>query len=285
MKKIENKGTLYIVSTPIGNLADVTIRALNTLREVDFVAAENRNRAKKLLSAYNIDGKILSYREENRKRAAEDIVEKINDGKSIALISDAGTPTMSDPGDYLIARCIEEGIQVVPVPGPSSITCALSVSGLDTSGFIFFGFLERKGKKRAEQLTALGEEGRTSVIFESPKRILKTLTDILKSVGDVEAVLCRELTKLHEEVIRGKVSEIVMEIEGRGEVKGEIVLLISGRGKGEKMPDMESVTERVRELLKEEPDKRVKDTAKEVAAEFGVSARDVYEIILSERGK
>lgn len=285
MKKIENKGILYIVSTPIGNLKDITIRAINTLKEVDFIAVEDKRRAKKLLSAYAIDGKIVSYREENRERMTEEIVKFINGGKNIALISDAGTPTISDPGDYLINRCIEEGIVVVPIPGPTSIICALSASGLDTSGFVFFGFLDRKGKKRANQLLKLVEEKRTSVIFESPKRILKTLTDILENIGDVRAVLCRELTKLHEEIIRGKVSEIAGEIVKRGEVKGEIVLLISGRGEGKDDLDRDILIEKVKRLLKENSGKRGKEIAKEVAAEFGIPARDVYEIILREKGK
>jgi 16S rRNA (cytidine1402-2'-O)-methyltransferase len=289
MKKDENSkvksGLLYVVSTPIGNLKDITLRALETLKDVDFIAAENIGRARKLLSAYVINSKVISYREENRKRATKKIVENINFGKNVALISDAGTPTLSDPGDYLIKQCIDIGINVVTIPGPSSITSALSVSGLDTSEFVFLGFLARKGKERKSQLLGIKSEKRTSVIFESPKRIVKTLSDILDVAENRDAVVLRELTKMNEETIRGSVSEIKDELEGRGEVKGEIVLLVSGGKEGGKKLDEKVVVEKIKGILRENPDEKTKELAKTIADEFGISVRDAYRMVVNEREK
>lgn len=276
-------GILYVVATPIGNLKDITIRGLQTLRDVDFIAAENIKRAKKLLSVYDIKTKIISYREENRERATRMIIDKINDGKNIALISDAGTPTVSDPGDYLIKKCVEGGIPVVPVPGPSSIICALSVSGLDTSEFSFLGFLARKGKKRLEQISKIEGDGRTSVIFESPKRIAKTLSDILNIIGERKAAVCRELTKLNEEVIRGSLSVIIDELEKRGEIKGEIVLMVSGGGGIRSRLDRDDLISEVKKYVEQNPEKKTKEVAKILAARLGVSVKEIYKIAVGER--
>ncbi len=276
---------LYVVSTPIGNLKDITLRAIETLKDVDFIAAENRGRARKLLSAYMIKNKIVSYREENRRKATKMILESINSGKNVALISDAGTPTLSDPGDYLIKECIDCGINVVTIPGPSSITSALSVSGLDTSEFVFLGFLARKGKERKSQLLGLLHERKTTVIFESPKRIVKTLSDILDVVKNRSAVLLRELTKMNEEIIRGSVSELKTELERKGEVKGEIVLLISGGEGNKKELDERAVIEIIKKILKENPEEKTKELAKTIADEFGISVRDAYGMIVNEREK
>jgi 16S rRNA (cytidine1402-2'-O)-methyltransferase len=192
---------------------------------------------------------------------------------------------VSDPGDYLIRKCVEAKIAVVPIPGPSSVTCALSVSGLDTSEFSFPGFLARKGKKRVEQIERIGGEGRTTVILESPKRVVRTLVDILNIVGDREAAVCREMTKLNEEVIRGPVSEIISVLEMRGEVKGEIVIVVSGGGGGVKSLSRDDIITEVRRYIEENPGKKTREAAKVLAARLGVSARDIYEMVLKERGK
>ena len=285
MKNSEKSGLLYVVSTPIGNLKDITLRALETLKDVDFIAAENRGRSRKLLSAYMINNRIVSYREENREKATKKILESINSGKNVALISDAGTPTLSDPGDYLIKHCIDCGIYVVAIPGPSSITSALSVSGLDTSEFVFLGFFARKGKERKNQLLGLLHEKKTSVVFESPKRIVKTLSDILDVVENRPAVLLRELTKMNEEIIRGTIFDIKTELEVKGEVKGEIVLLISGEGEKKKELDERAVVEKIKKFLKENPEEKTKELAKTIADEFSISVRDAYRMVVNERGK
>ena len=289
MKKVGNSnvksGLLYVVSTPIGNLKDITLRALETLKDVDFIAAENIGRARKLLSAHIINSKVISYREENRKRATKKIVENINAGKKVALISDAGTPTLSDPGHYLIKHCIDSGINVVTIPGPSSITSALSVSGLDTSEFVFLGFLARKGRERKNQLLGLKNETRATVIFESPKRIVRTLSDILDVAENRFAVFLRELTKMNEEIIRGTVLDIKDELEGRGEVKGEIVLIISGGEVEGKKLDERVVIEKVKSVLSKNPEEKTKELAKTIADEFGISVRDAYRMVINEREK
>ena len=281
MKNLKNNGCLYVVSTPIGNLKDITIRAIETLKYVDIVCAEDIKSTKKLLSAYGIRKEITSYREENKRRTTPRIIKEIKIGKNIALTSEAGTPLMSDPGDLLISSCVKEGIKVIPVPGPSSILAALTVSGLDTSEFSFLGFIARKGKKRREVLTSVAAEEKTTVIFESPVRIIGTLSDILKYVGDRDVALCRELTKLHEEVVRGKVSDVLSELRERGEIKGEVVVVISGKDKEVDIKiDGEALREEALKAIRENPDAGSKELAGILAEELGISKKAAYKEIL-----
>jgi 16S rRNA (cytidine1402-2'-O)-methyltransferase len=222
------KGILYIVSTPIGNLEDVTLRAVRVLKEVNLIAAEDTRRTGLLLKHYDIRTPLTSFFEGNELKKRDFILSKLTDGDSISLVSDAGTPGISDPGFRLIQRAIEEKIPIVPIPGPSAVIAALSVSGLPTDAFLFRGFLSHKSKKRRDLLQELEGLRETLVFYESPYRILETLQDILDILGDREIVLARELTKAYEEILRGKVSDIRRQVAGR-RLKGEITLVISGK--------------------------------------------------------
>jgi len=222
------EGILYIVSTPIGNMEDITLRALRILKEVDLIAAEDTRRTGLLLKRFGIQAPLTSYFEGNELRKREDILAKLNKGKKVALVSDAGTPGISDPGFRLIQLAIENRLPVIPIPGPSAVITALSVSGLPTDAFLFKGFLPHKSKKRRDLLKDLELVKETVVFYESPHRLFETLRDILEIFGDREIVLTRELTKVYEEIIRGKVSEILNQLGDRT-LKGEITLVISGK--------------------------------------------------------
>ena len=222
------KGTLYIVSTPIGNMEDITLRALRILKEVDLIAAEDTRRTGLLLKHFGIQAPLTSYFEGNELKKKEFILEKLKEGKKVALVSDAGTPGVSDPGFRLIQLAIENQLPIVPIPGSSAVITALSVSGLPTDAFLFKGFLPHKSKKRRDLLGELENVRETLVFYESPHRISETLRDILEILGDREIVLTRELTKVYEEIIRGKVSEILNQVGDRT-LKGEITLVISGK--------------------------------------------------------
>jgi len=222
------KGTLYIVSTPIGNLEDITLRALRILKEVDLIAAEDTRHTGLLLRHFGIQTPLTSYFQGNESKKKEFILSKLRQGHRVALVSDAGTPGISDPGFRLIQTAIGNQIPIVPIPGPSAVIAALSVSGLPTDAFLFKGFFPHKSKKRKDVLNELKEVRETLVFYESPHRILETLKDILEILGDREMVLTRELTKVYEEILRGKVSEIQTQI-GQRQLKGEITLVISGR--------------------------------------------------------
>ena len=221
-------GTLYIVSTPIGNLEDITLRALRILKEVDLIAAEDTRHTILLLRHFGIQTPLTSYFEGNELKKKEFIVSKLNQGDRVALVSDAGTPGISDPGFRLIQTAIENQIPIIPIPGPSAAIAALSVSGLPTDAFFFKGFLPHKSKKRQDLLKQLGYARETLIFYESPHRLSEALNDLLNILGDREMVLTRELTKIYEEVLRGKVSEIKEQI-GERKLKGEITLVISGK--------------------------------------------------------
>ncbi|NWF92881.1 MAG: 16S rRNA (cytidine(1402)-2'-O)-methyltransferase [Syntrophaceae bacterium] len=223
-----DRGILYIVSTPIGNLEDITLRALRILKEVDLIAAEDTRHTGLLLSHFGIEKPLTSYFEGNELKKKWFILARLKQGDRIALVSDAGTPGISDPGFRLIKAAIENQIPVVPIPGPSALTAALSVSGLPTDAFLFKGFLPHKSKKRRELLKGLEEAKETLIFYESPHRITETLKDIAEILGDREMVLTRELTKVYEEIFRGKVSQVQDQISKRA-LKGEITLVVSGK--------------------------------------------------------
>ncbi len=221
--------SLYVVSTPIGNLKDITLRALEVLGSCSIIAAEDTRESGKILARFEIHVPMTSYHDFNKEEKAPVLVERMRQGESVALVCDAGTPTISDPGYYLINRAIEAGIPVIPIPGPSAAIAALAVSGLPTDRFVFEGFLSKKSGQRAARLSKLAEEARTLVFFESPFRIQKILAEIAEAFGGGRrAVLAREMTKLHEEIIRGTLSEICAKIAQR-RLKGEITLVIEGK--------------------------------------------------------
>lgn len=218
-------GTLYIVATPIGNLADITLRAIETLKSVDLIAAEDTRHTKILLDKYEISKPTTSYFAHSKVQKAEYIISLLKDGKSVAIVSDAGTPGISDPGYKIIRMAIDNGIAVVPIPGPSGLVTALTASGKPTDSFTFEGFLSNKSGKRKNQLKKLKDEGRTAVIYESPHRISKALEDILEVYGDIDIVLARELTKKFEEIRREKVSEAIAHFKS-SEPRGEFIVVI-----------------------------------------------------------
>ena len=221
---MSNIGQLFVVGTPIGNLEDITLRAISTLQNVNLILAEDTRNSKKLLNAHNIDSKMISYHDHSSEKEIKKIVDLLLDGKDLALISDAGTPTISDPGYGLIRECIKNDIAIIPVPGVSSITAAMSVSGLPSDSFTFIGFLpQKKGRlKKINQLQALDN---TIILFESPFRLKKTLNQLLEHLGNRTVVIGRELTKLYEEVIRGNLKDVIVHFS-ESKIKGEIVIMI-----------------------------------------------------------
>ncbi len=268
------QGSLYIVATPIGNLEDITLRAVRILSEVSLIAAEDTRRTRKLLSRYDIHVPLTSYHDHNKDEKAEVIIARLKEGRSAALVSDAGTPGISDPGYYLINRAVEEGIAVVPVPGPTAAMAAVSVSGLPTDSFVFEGFLPARRTQRLKRLEALSDEARTIILYEAPHRIAACLSDILDVLGDRRACLARELTKVHEEIMRGKISAIISSI-GSKIPKGEIALVIEGRRVGASEASVLSIPDHVYKLVREEGIGK-KEAMARVAALRGVPKRLVY---------
>jgi 16S rRNA (cytidine1402-2'-O)-methyltransferase len=220
------KGNLFLVATPIGNLGDITLRALETLRNVDVIAAEDTRRTRKLLSYFDIHKPLVSYHEHNARASGNDLVEKIASGKNVALVTDAGTPCVSDPGEFLVQAALEQGIEPVVIPGPTALICALIVSGLASHPFAFLGFVPTKGAGRRRFFQKYAGLEMTLILYESPKRLLKTLKDISQNWGDRNTAIARELTKMHEEIFRGPISEALLHFSG--EVRGEIVLVVEG---------------------------------------------------------
>jgi 16S rRNA (cytidine1402-2'-O)-methyltransferase len=227
----KQEGRLYLVATPIGNLQDITLRAIKVLRSVDLIAAEDTRRARQLLARYRVKAPLTSFFEHNEPAKKEGLIKRLVKGQAIALISDAGTPGVSDPGFRLIRQAIEQGIEVIPIPGPTAHVAALIVSGLPTDSFHFFGFLPPKGAKRKKRLEEIKELRGTIILYEAPHRLLRTLQDLKDCCGDREIVVAREMTKTYEEVIRGKITGVLEGLQGK-KIRGEITLVVAGRGKG-----------------------------------------------------
>jgi 16S rRNA (cytidine1402-2'-O)-methyltransferase len=269
-------GTLYVVATPLGNLEDVTLRALRILKEVALVACEDTRRTATLLRSQGIGTRTTSYFEHNERWKGERILDELRAGHDVALVSDAGTPGISDPGYRLVRDAREQGLPVVPIPGPSAAIAALSVSGLPTDRFRFVGFLPSRAAARRRDLDALASASETLVFYESPQRIVSCLDDMAAALGDREAFLFREATKVHEEYVRGPLSDLRARLAGRDAVKGEIVLVVAGAPEAA----VEDVTaeDLFARLTAEGLTRR--DAVKEVARRLGLPARDVYKRVL-----
>jgi 16S rRNA (cytidine1402-2'-O)-methyltransferase len=269
-------GILYIVATPIGNLEDITLRALRVLKEVDVIAAEDTRHTQILLSHHDIHTPLTSYHEHNEKTKAQDLVAQLARGQNIALVSDAGTPTISDPGFRLVVQAIRAGVRIIPIPGASALTAVLSATGLPTDRFVFEGFLPAKKKQRRERLQILRDEIRTLIFYEAPHRLRDTLEDIHELLGNREAVLAREVSKIHEEFLRGPISELVRALGG-GDVRGEVTLIISGSA-GESRVNEDLLKAEIRELKRQ--GLRVKEIAEVLGEKFGYPKRDIYRLAL-----
>lgn len=285
MSKQENEGgCLYLVATPIGNLEDITLRALRILQEVDVVAAEDTRHSRKLLAHYDIHRPLTSYYQHNLQEKGALLLRQMAAGKKVALISDAGMPGISDPGQDLVAKAIQADIPVIPIPGPTASLTALVISGLPSDRFVFEGFLPRKGKERAARLEALRGEPRTMLFYEAPHRLLSTLQDLRQHLGDREIVIARELSKKHEEVLRGTISTIY-EHYANHEPKGEFTLVLAGQTavlQGEE-PDLEGVARMVLELEKAGLERKA--AIKELAQKHGIAKRELYKAVLTALGK
>ncbi len=271
----KKKGVLYVVATPIGNLEDMTYRAVRILREAGLIACEDTRHTRKLLDHYGIEAKLVSYHEHNEAERAEELVEKLLAGVNVAQVSDAGMPGISDPGYRVIRLAIEEGIRVVPVPGPSALVTALAASGLPTDAFEFRGFLPAKSGQRRTVLEEIRGAEHTVVFYEAPHRIQETLEDIVAVLGPARpVVIARELTKVHEEFLRGTAGQIAEQVRGR-ELKGEITLLI-GKAEGvERAVGEADLGARMQEIMREQKVDE-KTALKVVAKERGVSKSEVY---------
>ncbi len=241
----EGIGTLYIVATPIGNLDDMTFRAARTLGEVDLVAAEDTRHSRKLLTALGIHTELVSYREHNREEAAARITARILQGKDVALITDAGTPGVSDPGHFLVGQCLGKSIKVVPIPGPSAVTALISASGMEMTRFLFQGFLPPKTGAREAALRELASTGFPFVLYESPNRVLATMELLARIVPGRQVVLGREMTKLHEEFIRGQAEDVARRL-ARDPIRGEVAVLVEGGEQTRRSVDLLPAVRRLR---------------------------------------
>jgi len=279
----KKKGVLYVVATPIGNREDITLRALKILRDVDLVAVEDTRKSGKFLSHHKIKNRLVSYHEHNEKKRTPELLGKLQDGTSIALVSNAGTPGVSDPGYCLVAAAIANKISVIPVPGPSAATTAMSASGLPSDSFVFIGFSPKKKGKRMKFLAELAVEPRTLIFYESPKRILTFLEEVVSHIGDRPAVLAREMTKLHEEFIRGSVSEILQTMKARPEIRGECTLLVAGRQEEEAVSPA-IVKAEIKTAL-EKQQSGLSEIARTIAKKYGLPKNEVYEMALKVGGQ
>ncbi|HKW58066.1 MAG TPA: 16S rRNA (cytidine(1402)-2'-O)-methyltransferase [Candidatus Acidoferrum sp.] len=277
-------GCLYLVGTPIGNLEDITLRALRVLKEVDEIACEDTRHTQKLLAHYDIRKPLVSYHEHNEMTRAPELLISLEQGAKIALVSDAGMPLVSDPGHRLVALCLRHHVPVVPVPGPSAILASLSASGLPTEEFLFVGFLPARSGERRRTLERLRLEDRTIILYEAPHRIAECLADAREILGDRSACLAREVTKLHEEFRRGKLADLAASLADRP-AKGEITLLIAPEdsdGRRSSANPLQSLAGRVEELIHQAKLDR-KEALKLAAKEHGLSRREAYDKMVSAR--
>ena len=279
------KGKLYLCATPIGNLEDITFRVLRTLKEADLIAAEDTRNSRKLLNHFEIKTPMTSYHEYNKYEKGRWLVRQMEEGKQVALITDAGTPGISDPGEELVAMCWEAGIEITSLPGPAACITALTVSGLSTRRFSFEAFLPQDKKQRQEVLEELKKDTRTLIFYEAPHRLVKTLEELLKELGNRKITVCRELTKKHETLFKTDL-EKALDWYRENSPKGECVLVLEGKSREEikeeersKLEDM-SVPEHVEFYLKQGMEK--KEAMKQVAKDRGVSKREIYGVLLQE---
>jgi 16S rRNA (cytidine1402-2'-O)-methyltransferase len=267
---------LYVVATPIGNLEDITLRALRILKEADLIACEDTRQTQKLLNHYGVTTRTTSYHEHNEAERSQELAHDLSQGLRLALVTDAGMPGISDPGFRLISLAIGQGIPVIPIPGAAAVVTALVASGLPTDSFRFNGFLPAKSGQRTRMLESIRTSPRTQVFYEAPHRVKEVLTDIVEVLGPGRrVVVARELTKIHEEFLRGNAGEILETLNARGEIKGEITLLIGKAEEGDQAGSRVRISERLQQIMSEE---RMDEKAalKRIAKELGISKSEAY---------
>lgn len=264
-------GKLYLVATPIGNLDDITLRAIKVLEEVDVIAAEDTRHSLKLLNHLEISKPLISYHRHNEEIKKDGLIEKLINGENIALITDAGTPAISDPGEVIVKEAIENNIEIVPIPGACALINALICSGFSTKEFSFYGFLPLNKKLRNAKFEQLKKENKTVIIYEAPHKIVVTLNDIYKNLGDVNIVLARELTKIHESFVRGKISEIIEKVES---LKGEMIIIIEQNE--EYTPEKEELSVEEQYNLYKSQGLSKNEIIKKIAKNNGVKKNDIY---------
>lgn len=274
---------LYVVGTPIGNLSDMTPRAIEILGSVDFIAAEDTRVTMKLLTHFDIHKPLISYYEHNLRVKGEEIINRMLDGENCAIVTDAGMPCISDPGEDLVKLCVDHGIEVNVVPSPTAAMSALAISGLSTSRFSFEGFLSVTKKQRFAHLEEVKDLKHTLIFYEAPHKLKKTLNDMLQILGDRRVSLCREMTKIHEEVLRGRISELISYYENTNP-KGEFVIVVEGNVK---IPEERYVPEEAIEYARQliVSGEKVSDACKEAAKKYGFTKSEIYSGVISENRK
>jgi len=274
---------LYLVATPIGNLEDITLRAIRVLKQADVIACEDTRQTQKLLNHYGIATRTISYHEHNEASRAAELIRELEKGLRIAVVSDAGMPGISDPGFRLVSLAIERGVPILPIPGPAAFLTALVASGLPTESFSFRGFLPAKSGARRKSLEKILNSGEVQIFYEAPHRINETLADVVEVLGaDRLVVVARELTKIHEEFLRGTAQKVAQTLDTRGEIKGEITLVIGKAAEGHSAPRGTSIRERIEQIMREE---KVDEKAalKKVAKERGISKSAAYRELQKSR--
>ena len=274
-------GILYIVATPIGNLEDITLRALRILKEADLIAAEDTRHSRKLLTHFGISRPLTSYFDHNKEVKGAAILERLREGQNVALITDAGTPCVSDPGYQLVRDAVAAGVRVVPIPGATAAMTALSASGLASDSFTFAGFLPNRQGKRRERLQSLRDEPRVVVFYEAPQRLVAALADMGEVCGDRQVVVARELTKIYEEFVRGNVSDVMARFAA-APVKGEVVILLSPSDEAPSAGDTVSAAELLEHCLR--AGMTLKDAVRRVTQETGLARGEVYAEALRVKG-
>ena len=274
------KGTIYLVATPIGNLEDITFRAIKTLKEVDIIAAEDTRHTLQLLNHFEISKPLISYHRHNEETKTENLINMVLEGKNIAIVTDAGTPGISDPGEEIVKEAIKNQIQIIPIPGACALINSIIVSGISTKEFSFFGFLPLNKKNRKETLEKIKKERKTVILYEAPHKIQNTLQDILEKIGNINACLVRELTKLHEEKLYGKISELA---ELCKQPKGEFVIILDlNENKAEEKKQSNEMTlEEQYEFYKTQGLEK-KDIIKQIAKDRKVAKNEIYQIFLNK---
>lgn len=282
MKNRKNPGTLILVATPIGNLEDITFRALRVLKEADIIAAEDTRRTRNLLSRYEISRRMTSYYEHNEEKRIPGLLQALQEGKDVALVSDAGSPGISDPGYRLVKRATEQGIPVTAVPGPSAVILALCLSGLSTDRFTFYGFLPRGREQQRRLLEEAAQVSHTLLFFESPHRVAKALERMREILGDREAALCRELTKRFEQIERGLLSGLIEKVREQGS-KGEYCIVVAGREKIElREEDRQEALQKALKEVQGAQGEPLKEAARKAAEKYGLSRREIYQAALEQ---